>query len=68
MIVEQENLHRIRVGICQVDLTQDLKCLCGNLPRIRSQSVRHLESVLVSLMFEVSADSATYRVRQKKKH
>ena len=56
VIVEQKNIHGIRLGIGQRRLPFHLKRIGRRLRRIRQNSVRHFQPVHVRLMLDVPAD------------
>ncbi len=45
MVVEQQDVQRIRIGVRQSDFTEHLEGLRGDLSGVSRQSVRHLEAV-----------------------
>src|SRR6266852_1483879 len=67
MIVEQENIHAVRIGVRQIHFAQYLESLRRYLPGIRRQPMRHFQSVLVRLMLQITAKRGTDRIYRKRK-
>ena len=67
VVVEEKNVDFIRVGIGEVYVSEDLEGLRGNLCRIRGESMRDFEAVLVGLVFLMPADGIKKRIRKEEK-
>src|SRR5260370_42146954 len=66
MAVEKEKIDFIRVGIGQDHIAEHLKGLRGNLTRIRHESQRAFQAVLIGLIFLIPASGADTRAPQGK--
>src|ERR1700687_2556834 len=65
MIIKDEYVHWIWIGIRQANVSQYLECLRGHLARIRGEPMREFECILICLVFKVTTDSAGYRITHK---
>lgn len=68
MAVEENHIHRIGLGIGKVDIAQKVKRLGGYLARVRRETVRDFETVLISLMFLVAAEGAADGIGNKEEN
>ena len=68
MVIEEENVERIRVGIGQADLAHYLKRARCDLVRVGREAVGDFQAVLVRLVLEVTAEGGADRRYDERKN
>ena len=68
MIVEQKHIHWIRIRVGQIYFAELLKCLRCDLTRIRRETVRYFEAVLICLVLLMPAVGVRHWIGHKREN